>query len=148
MVVPPACFKESAIRFPTAAAFVAVIVDESPLGVTTLEGASLPLGSAQLIPRKLLVFVGVLVANAVKEDACILSRAVSFFEQEVKNVSKQMNRIIGFLFITEIFGFDDKIHAIQTISVVIRVLNVPDHFGNLCSVRTVNSLDYLGANFY
>ncbi|OMP81055.1 hypothetical protein BW716_00255 [[Flexibacter] sp. ATCC 35208] len=130
MVVPPACFKESAIRFPTAAAFAAVMVADSPLGVTTLEGASLPLGSAQLIPRKLFVFVGVVVANAVREEAGILSRAVSFFEQEVKIVSKQMNRIIGFLFITEIFGFGDKIQAKQTISEVIRTLNVPDHFGN------------------
>jgi hypothetical protein len=79
MVVPPLTFKESAIRFPTAAAAVAVVVVVNPLGVTTLEGASFPLGSAQLIPRKAFVFANKLLGEVV--ELALVITAVSFLEQ-------------------------------------------------------------------
>jgi hypothetical protein len=98
MVVPPLAFKESEIRFPTIAAFVAVIVDVKPLGVTTLEGASFPLGSAQFIPRKPLVFTVAVPATATEVESGFCKTA-SFFEQPAKTAREQINRTKMLFFI-------------------------------------------------
>jgi hypothetical protein len=90
MVVPPLDFRESAIRFPTAAAAVAVVVEVKPLGVTTLPEASFPLGSAQLIPRKVFVFVSRLLGEVEVPVVCFCKIAVSFFEQPAKRTSRQI----------------------------------------------------------
>jgi len=85
-VVPPLTFKESEMLFPMAAAAVVVEDDVSPLGVTTREGASFPLGSAQLMPRKSFVFV----ARLLGEVAEVEEGLVSFFEQAAKKVSTRI----------------------------------------------------------
>jgi hypothetical protein len=94
MVVPPLTFNESEMRFPTAAAAVAVIVEVSPLGVTTLEGASFPLGSAQLIPRKVFVFASRLLAVVELVLVCVFT-AVSFLEQPANRTRHRI--IFGFI---------------------------------------------------
>jgi len=57
MVVPPLALSAVEIRVATAAAAVVVMVLVIPLGNTTRLLASLPLGSAQLIPLKPFVLV-------------------------------------------------------------------------------------------
>ena len=94
MVVPPLAFKESEMRLPTAAASVVVEVDVSPLGVTTLDGASFPLGSAQLIPRKGFVF-----ASKLRGVVAAAGRMDSFLEQPANRISEQMTWIRRFDFI-------------------------------------------------
>jgi len=94
-VVPPLAFKESEIRLPAAAAAVAVVVDVNPLGVTTREGASFPLGSAQLIPRKVFVFASRLL-GAVAVPACVFDKPASFLEHPVRIRSRQATRIRRF----------------------------------------------------
>jgi hypothetical protein len=89
-VVPPLAFNESEIRFPTAAAAVAVVVEVNPLGVTTLPEASFPLGSAQLIPRKEFVFVSRLLGEVEPGLVCVFSETVSFLEQPANNTRQQI----------------------------------------------------------